>query len=162
MTRSPATSTYDDDFFAWTREQAAALRKIPKAAVGPFIDIEHVAGEIEDLGKRDLREVTSFLARLFEHLIKIDACRGSADVPHWYAETLVFQSSAAASFSASMRQSIDLARIWAQSRKRINVFLDKVGVPPSSRTDCPFTLDELLSDDFDLGLALARLDAAES
>ena len=54
MTRSPPASisvfNYDDDFFAWTQEQAAALRRLPNEAVGDAIDIAHVADEIEDLG----------------------------------------------------------------------------------------------------------------
>ena len=78
---------YDDDFFAWTQEQAAALRELPREGVGDGIDIGHVAEEIEDLGKRDLREVVSFLARLIQHVLKIGSSAKSHDVSHWRSET---------------------------------------------------------------------------
>ena len=91
MTRSNAPAGYDDDFYAWTQTQAAALRLIPKASIGEHIDIEHVAEEIEDLGKRDLREVGSLLMRLVEHLIKIRADANSASAAHWSAEAYHFQ-----------------------------------------------------------------------
>jgi hypothetical protein len=41
--------SYDTDFYAWTQEQAARLRAKDSAAQ----DLEHLAEEIEDLGKRD-------------------------------------------------------------------------------------------------------------
>ena len=67
MTRTPPAATYDDDFFTWTQDQAAALRGA-SATLGHGVDIEHVAEEIADSGKRDLREVSSFVDLIFEHL----------------------------------------------------------------------------------------------
>ena len=45
---------YDDDFYAWTQHQAQVLRSMPVR--DNRFDREHVAEEIEDLGKseRDL------------------------------------------------------------------------------------------------------------
>ena len=160
MTRSPPRTTYDEDFFAWTQEQASALRRVPREAIGAVVDIEHVAEEIEDLGKRDLREVATFLGRLFEHLIKIQSEPASIDVPHWRAEALNFQQSASAAFTASMRQLLDLPRIWRRGRQLAQVFLDKRGGSLSARSDCPFALDDLLTEEFDIDAALAKLVAA--
>lgn len=118
MTRSGSSSLYDDDFFAWTQDQAAALRGMPPEVFGNHVDIAHVAEEIEDLGTRDLREVQSFLSRLFEHLIKVKGAPTSQDVPHWRAEIRYFHDSASEAFSASMRQVLDLDSIWLKGRKR--------------------------------------------
>lgn len=66
---------YDADFYAWTRQQAEALRRmasggaIPGAADG--LDLERLAEEIEDLGKEQLRALKSDLTRVIEHLIKL-------------------------------------------------------------------------------------------
>lgn len=60
------TTRYDDDLFAWTKEQAAALRAGKLTA----LDIEHIAEEIESLGNSDKRAVLSQLARLIQHLLK--------------------------------------------------------------------------------------------
>src|SRR5437588_12681668 len=57
---------YDEDFAVWTSETARLLR------AGRFdeVDIEHVAEEIEDMGKRDKRELRSRLTVLIVHLLK--------------------------------------------------------------------------------------------
>jgi hypothetical protein len=57
---------YDADFYAWASEQARFLRD------GRFsqLDIEHVAEEIEDLGKRERRALASRLGVLLGHLLK--------------------------------------------------------------------------------------------
>jgi len=159
MTRSASASTYDDDFFAWTQEQAAALRGLPRDVVGDAVDVEHVAEEIEDLGKRDLREVNSFLARLCEHLMKVNASPRSRNLAHWRSEALSFQFSASDAYSASMRQLIDMPRVWRRGRKLAQISLDERSRSSLGQGECPFALDELLSDDFDLDAAVAKLAA---
>jgi hypothetical protein len=48
---------YDEDFYAWTQQQAALLRRLPPP--GNELDLEHIAEEIEDLGRSDLRAARS-------------------------------------------------------------------------------------------------------
>jgi hypothetical protein len=60
------TPDYDTDFYAWTQAQAEALRAKDVAA----LDLEHVAEEIEALGKRDRRAVESYLEVILLHLLK--------------------------------------------------------------------------------------------
>jgi hypothetical protein len=57
---------YDADFFRWTQSTAEMIRQGRLAEV----DLEHVAEEIEDMGKRDRREVRSRLIVLVMHLLK--------------------------------------------------------------------------------------------
>ena len=58
--------TYDTDVVAWATEQARLLR------TGQFdlLDIEHIAGEIEDVGKSEQRELANRMAKLLAHLLK--------------------------------------------------------------------------------------------
>lgn len=60
------TTLYDRDFYAWANEQAALLRagRLSEA------DIEHVAEEIETMGKTEKRELISRLKVLLMHLLK--------------------------------------------------------------------------------------------
>ena len=60
------TTLYDRDFHAWANEQAALLRagRLSEA------DIEHVAEEIETMGKTEKRELVSRLKVLLMHLLK--------------------------------------------------------------------------------------------
>ena len=159
MTRNPPVSTYDDDFYAWTQEQADALRRLPAGTSG--IDIDNLAGEIADLGKRDLPEVESHLKRLVEHLIKIDARPGAPDGMHWFSEALNFQDSALAAFTPSMRQLLDMHRAWERGQTLAAARLSERGIAWVS-IPCPFDLDDLLKPDFEINAALARLAAAKS
>ncbi len=61
-----AKDLYDRDFFEWTQCNAALLR----AARFDQADIEHIAEEIEDMGKSLRREVESRLEVLLQHLLK--------------------------------------------------------------------------------------------
>lgn len=60
------STLYDQDFYAWANEQAALLRsgRLSEA------DIEHVAEEIETMGKTEKRELVSRLKILLMHLLK--------------------------------------------------------------------------------------------
>ena len=60
------SSLYELDFYAWANEQAALLRagKLSQA------DIEHIAEEIESMGKTEKRELISRLTVLLAHLLK--------------------------------------------------------------------------------------------
>lgn len=57
---------YDQDFYAWANEQVALLRSGKLAAA----DIEHIAEEIESMGKSEKRELISRLAILLMHMLK--------------------------------------------------------------------------------------------
>ncbi len=61
-----STSLYDSDFYAWANEQAALLRAGKLSAA----DIEHIAEEIESMGKAEKRELVNRLAVLLQHLLK--------------------------------------------------------------------------------------------
>jgi Domain of unknown function DUF29 len=59
-------TTYEQDVVAWASEQAALLREGKLWA----IDIEHIAEEIEDVGKSEQRELAGRMAALLAHLLK--------------------------------------------------------------------------------------------
>lgn len=61
-----STSLYDSDFYAWANEQAALLRAGKLSAA----DIEHIAEEIESMGRSEKRELVNRLAVLLMHLLK--------------------------------------------------------------------------------------------
>jgi hypothetical protein len=63
-------SLYEEDFYAWTQQQAELLRRLP--AVGNEIDLEHIAEEIADLGRSDLRAAQSLCAHIVEHFLKLE------------------------------------------------------------------------------------------
>src|SRR5262245_7533678 len=57
---------YEQDFYAWTIHNAKLLREGKLSEV----DIEHIAEEIESMGKSERRELINRLAVLIAHLLK--------------------------------------------------------------------------------------------
>ncbi len=59
-------SSYDQDYYLWFADQARLLR----AGTWQQLDIEHLAEELEDLGKREKRALRSRTVVLLAHLLK--------------------------------------------------------------------------------------------
>jgi hypothetical protein len=59
-------TSYEQDVVAWANEQVALLRAGKLTA----IDIEHIAEEIEDVGKSEQRELINRMTVLLAHLLK--------------------------------------------------------------------------------------------
>ncbi|HYN76760.1 MAG TPA: DUF29 domain-containing protein [Lamprocystis sp. (in: g-proteobacteria)] len=67
-----STIRYEDDVVAWASEQARLLR----SGRLDCLDIEHLAEEIEDVGKSEQRELVNRMAVLLAHLLKWQAQPG--------------------------------------------------------------------------------------
>lgn len=57
---------YEDDFDAWVHKQISLL----KAGETNEIEVKHLIGELEDMGKGKVRELGSRLVILIAHLLK--------------------------------------------------------------------------------------------
>lgn len=60
------TNLYDSDFYAWTQRQSELLR----AGKLEDVDLEHLADEIEDMGRSEKSTLESRLEVLLMHLLK--------------------------------------------------------------------------------------------
>jgi len=58
--------SYEHDVVGWAHEQARLIR----AGRFELLDLEHIADEIEDVGKSEQRELASRMAVLLAHLLK--------------------------------------------------------------------------------------------
>jgi hypothetical protein len=145
---------YDTDFYAWTQQQAQKLREVRDNR----LDAENLAEEVADLGKSELRAVTSHLDQMLIHLLK--AAYSPADQPRtgWLNEADLHHREMLKAFTPSMRQKIDLAGSWRTAVRVTNRDLADYGEPQlAADNPCPLTLDDLLSEDFDVEAAVARL-----
>lgn len=61
-----SVALYHLDFYQWTQRQGELLR----VEEWEQLDWQHIAEEIESLGKKDKRQVQSWLAVLITHLLK--------------------------------------------------------------------------------------------
>lgn len=146
---------YDRDFYAWTQDQAKRLRSLTG---DNRFDVKRVAEEIQDLGASERKAVESYILNMLVHLLKLGHSPTEAPRAIWVDEVLQFQSEAEIYYTPSMWQHIDLDRLWEKAVKRAHVSLTNHGEPGISETPPnPFSLDELLKDDFDPNVAGARV-----
>jgi hypothetical protein len=142
---SERAAAYDADFFAWTRRTAALLRARRFAQV----DIAHAAQEIEDMGKRDLRELNRRVQLLLVHLLKWQL-QPRKRTPSWQTTLLAqrFEVDALLRDSPSLRPRLaqGLATNYARAVKRAVLETGLRADKFPSR--CPFTLEQILDEDF--------------
>jgi uncharacterized protein DUF29 len=138
---------YETDILAWSEEQAARLRRVAAAErlneASP--DWPNIIEEIESVGREQLHAVESLLTQAFIHMLKAEAWPLSSAAPGWRAEAIRFRGDAADRFAPSMRQRIDLARLYRRALRAMPETID--GQPPLPvPAECPITLEELLRD----------------
>jgi len=138
---------YDTDFFTWTQEQAAALRRPSPHADSAGLDLANLIEEVETLGRSEVAKVRSALFRLMEHAALVAlADTDHRDAAHRRGETVAFRADAEEDYRPSMRQLLEprLERLWLQAREAATRKLHRE--PGSLPEALPFTLDGLLRD----------------
>jgi hypothetical protein len=153
---------YEDDIYAWSRHQAAVLHRMAgtPAALPNDFDIENVAEEIETLGRSELQSVESHLVRMLEHVIKATSSPAAYPATMWQADVTREQGDAENRYRPSMRQALDLERVWRRARRVAAAALESHGEAMAPLPEeCPFTLEELLDVGTKAPSFVARLSA---
>jgi len=139
---------HDDDVLLWSEQQAALLRRLALGErVNAEIDWQNVIDEVESVGSEQLHAVESLLMQALAHMAKAEAWPAAREVPHWRAEARRFRIDAATRFAPSMRQRLDLEKIYRRALRIIPETIDGQPPLPLLSATCPVTLDELLSED---------------
>ncbi len=139
---------YDADVLEWSEHQARLLRRHAAGEPGNEVpDWANIIEEVEGVGRSQLSAVRSLLIRALEHDLKIKAWPQSRDLPHWKVEARRFRIDAAEAFTPSMRQRIDVDRLY---RKALTLLPEEMDGQPPLPVDpvCRITLDELLQEAF--------------
>jgi ribosomal protein L29 len=141
----PQSALYDRDFYAWANEQAALLREGKLAQA----DIEHIAEEIESMGRTEKRELISRLTVLLLHLLKWrfqPALRGNS----WRNSIRIQRREIAAhladnpSLKAVLPSSIEQAYGTAVIEAETETGLDAATFP----IECPWSFEQITNSDF--------------
>ena len=146
ITGTMADQLYDEDILLWAERQADLLRRLARGELVKDVDWEHVAGEIEDVGRSESHSVESDLRLILAHLLKLQAWSDDPSARHWRAEIIAFQQNLEDRFTPSMRQRINLARRYSQALEQL---ADEINERPPALAlprNCPFTLDQLLTE----------------
>jgi hypothetical protein len=136
---------YDEDFYAWTMEQARLLRSGELSQ----LDIENIAEELESMGRRDRHEIESRLEVLLMHLLKWQI-QVKMRSPGW-AGTIREQRRRIAKLvreSPSLRPVVSqlIPEAYAEAREKAS---EETGLAETAfPTECPFTPEQVLVLDF--------------
>ncbi|KAF0332821.1 DUF29 domain-containing protein [Gigaspora margarita] len=138
-------TSYEKDVVAWASEQAALLRAGKLTA----IDVEHIAEEIEDVGRSEKRELANRMAVLLVHLLKWKfqpERRGSS-----WQRTIKEQRNAIAlhleetpSLKAFLSNPKWRAATWADT---VTKAINETGLDQFPNV-CPWDMDQVLSAEF--------------
>lgn len=140
-----AAELYDTDFALWAQQNADLLRS------GRFseADLEHIAEEIEDLGKRQRHALHNRLMRLMEHLLKWQyqpERRGTS-----WRRTMATQRMGIARLlnqNPSFRPAV-VEMVAEAYRDAAELAALATGLPRKRFPEtCPYTLDQLLDSNF--------------
>lgn len=136
---------YDRDFYAWANEQAGLLR------VGRFseADIEHIAQEIESMGKSEKRELVNRLRVLLLHLLKWQfqpSRRGAL----WEGSIINTRDELEDHLrdNPSLKFQIDDALTVAHRRAVVDAVTETGLKEVSFPSECPWTYDQIMDSNF--------------
>ena len=147
----PDGPRYDDDFYAWTQHQAAVLRSLPIA--DNRFDREHVAEEIEDLGKSERNAVRSQIRRIIEHLLKLGHSPSVQPRFGWTDTVRDARQELSDRITPTLRRDAEtsLCSLYADARKRAEASLREFGEPAAADAlpaICPYSLDDICREDW--------------
>ncbi len=116
-----ATTLYETDFVAWTKQQAAELRRLRDARVNTRLDLDQLAEEVEDLGSEQRFAVRSFVIRAIEHLLKLEFSTATEPRALWLRSLRNARKSAARRMTATLRHDLDaqLPKLFDDARDEV-------------------------------------------
>ncbi len=146
-------SLYESDYYAWTREQAVALRALARSRPELPLDLDHLAEEVESLGRSELATVRSQLRRIIEHLLKLEHSPSREPRFGWYQSVVEARDVIVDVMTPTLRREVEagLARTYQQGRRRADLALRRPGEIEAAKAlpvRCPYTLAQLLADDW--------------
>jgi Domain of unknown function DUF29 len=142
---------HDEDFYAWTREQADALRRLAAERWNGPLDLEHLAEEVEDLGSGQLSTVRSQIERVLEHLLKLEHSPAPDPRRGWLVSVLNARGHARDHMTSAIRNEVEpaLEAAYARARRRALISLTEHGeldLAALLPKTCPYTFDQVLDD----------------
>jgi hypothetical protein len=137
---------YEQDFYAWSKQQAELLR------LKRFTDLDlaHLIEEVEDLGDTLYRSARSRVRTIIEHLLKLEHSPASEPKRGWRETIRTQRADLDEDLSAALRPRIEagLPRFYAKARRDAAADLRDDGEPPADALPqtSPYTLNQITSD----------------
>ena len=136
-------SLYEEDFYAWTQQQAELLRHLP--AIGNELDLEHIAEEIEDLGRSELRAAQSLCEHIIEHLLKLEYSGLDEPADHWRDEIVEWRLQLEKVLTRSIEAKLDVPGGYKAAIRLVRrLERDVPGLISRLPAECPYTLEQII------------------
>lgn len=144
---------YEQDFYAWTRHQVRALRRLRAVRPNTDLDLDHLAEEIRDLGSEQLFAIQSHTERLIEHLLKLEYSAYEQPCLQWMMSVNGARREIERRLTASLRKRLlaSLPKLHEHARRDAMLALEDYGEVEAAAAlpaACPYTLDQLLDADW--------------
>jgi hypothetical protein len=145
--KAKTSDLYEQDIYAWSKEQADLLR----AHRFEDLDLEYLIEEIEDLGESLKRSVRSRIRNIVEHFLKLEHWPAQDPRGGWYDTVLTQRDDLLDGLTATLRRHAEseLPKLYAQARKRTQTSLRKRGEDAAADAlpeTCPYTFDQITGD----------------
>jgi hypothetical protein len=144
---------YDEDFYAWTRDQARALRRFAATRPNVALDLGHLIEEVADLGTNQRDAVRSQLRRIIQHCLKLQHSPARDPRPGWYDTVIDARLAIEDKLTRTLRRDIqrNLPKPYARARLAADGSLRAHGETEAADAlpaQCPYRLGDLLSHDW--------------
>lgn len=148
-----AAELYEEDFYAWTRDQAAALRRMAKDRWNGPLDLRHLAEEIHDVGSERRDAIRSHVRRIIEHLLKLEYSPARDPRGGWRSSVINARVEIEDKLTRSLRRDLarQLPRLYGRGRLLAVDGLKAYGEGETARAlppTCPYELSQVLDLDW--------------
>jgi hypothetical protein len=145
--KAKTSDLYEQDIYAWSKEQADLLR----ARRFEDLDLEHLIEEVDDLGESLYRSARSRIRTIIEHLLKLEHSAARDPRAGWVETVMTQRSDLEDELTRSLRPRLEqaLSRTYDQARRNVAAALREHrehaaadGLPAT----CPYTLEQITDD----------------
>ena len=144
---------YDEDFYAWTLAQAAALRRLAASRPNLELDFSHLIEEVADLGISRRDAVRSRVRRILEPCLKLEYSSVREPRTGWHESIIQARTEIEDKLTPTIRRGLParLPRLWQQARRNAAAALRLHGEEATAGdlpAECPYRLADLLRHDW--------------
>jgi hypothetical protein len=144
---------HEEDFYAWTRHQAKALRRFAASRPNVNLDFEHLIEEVADLGVSQRDAVRSQVRRIIEHCLKLEHSAAQNPRTGWYETIIDARTEIEDKITPTIRRGLRrrLPRLWQQARRNTAAALRLHGEHTAAEAlpvECPYRPADLLRHDW--------------
>jgi len=141
-----ATNLYETDFVAWTKEQAAELRRLRDARINTRLDLEL-------LGSEQRFAVRSFVIRAIEHLLNLEFSPATEPRALWLRSLRNARKSAERRMTVTLRRDLEerLPKLFDDARDEVAFALEhyrEFAALEQLPFANPYSLDQILDPDW--------------